>query len=197
MQLASNGDEAAARQGFSVGIHDARDLATSRSQVAALNGGVNIDHAPDVVVVDHLHFVRPPDGSDVRENFRARGGSRIEWGVLEVLQGLHRILRSLGYQVVADPVLVIQKKHRGNLKAAAERVQHAVGNVALGVATLDRLGAIHGHIELRVIKRLLYAGISNARNPLDFAQHPGCDFAIAVDVASFNLNIDGRRQTKI
>jgi hypothetical protein len=85
-----------------------------------LNGAVNIDHAPDVIVVDHFHLIRPFDRSDVRENFRVRGGRRIEWGVLKVLQGLNRILRSLGHQVVADPVLEIQKKHRGDLEAAVE-----------------------------------------------------------------------------
>src|SRR4029077_4209744 len=104
LQLTPNGDEAAARQGCTIGIDDARDIAAHCSQVAPVNCGVNIDHAPDVVVVDHFHFVCALDGSDVRENFRARCGRRIEWGVLEVLQRLHRILRSLGNQVVADPV---------------------------------------------------------------------------------------------
>ena len=120
MQLAPNGNEAPARQGFSVGIHDARDLPAHRSQVAALDGGINIDHAPDVVMRDYFHLVRPFDGSDVRENFRAPGGRRIKRSVLEVFQGLNRILRSLGHQVVADAVLEIQKKHRRDLEAAAE-----------------------------------------------------------------------------
>ena len=120
MQLAPNGNEAPARQGFSVRIHDARDFAAYRSQVAALNGGVNIDHAPNVIVVDYFHFVCPFDGSDIRENFRPSGGRRVQRSVLEVFQGLNRILRSLGHQVVADAVLEIQKKHRRDLEAAAE-----------------------------------------------------------------------------
>ena len=66
-----------------------------------------------------------------------------------------------------------------------------------GVAALGRLGTVHRHIELRIVKRLLYARIGDARNPLDFMQHPGCDFAIAVDVGSLDLDIDGRRQTKV
>src|SRR6267143_3237350 len=188
LQLAPDGDEAAARQGLSVGIHNARDLAAHRTQVAALNGGVNIDHATNVVMRDYFHFVRPIDGSDVRENLRAPGGRCIEWSVLEVLQGLNRILRSLGHQVVADAVLEIQEKHRGDLEAAAEGVQHAVGNIALRVAALGRLGPIHGYIELWVIKRLLYTCIGNTRNPLDFVQHPGCGFAIALDIGSFDLD---------
>jgi len=33
-------------------------LAAHRTQVSALDGGVNIDNAPDVVVRDYLHLVR-------------------------------------------------------------------------------------------------------------------------------------------
>src|SRR5258707_1607026 len=99
---------------------DPRDTPPHRSQVAALNGGVNIHHATNVVMRDYFHFVRPIDGSDVRENLRARGGRCIEWSVLEVLQGLNRVLRSLGNQVVTDAVLEIQAEHRRDLAAAAE-----------------------------------------------------------------------------
>src|SRR5260370_40747644 len=119
-QLAPNGNEAAARQGLSVGIDNARYLAAYRTQVSALDGGINIDHAPDVVMRDYFHLVRPFDGSDVRENFRAPGGRRSKRSVLEVFQGLNRILWSLSHQVVADAVLGIQKKHRRDLEAAAE-----------------------------------------------------------------------------
>src|ERR1700745_2624671 len=57
LQLALNGYEAAARQGLSVGIYDACDLAANRSQVAALNVGVDIDYATNVVMRDHFHLV--------------------------------------------------------------------------------------------------------------------------------------------
>src|SRR6266481_5598749 len=120
LQLAPNGNEAPARQGLSVGIHNASDLTAHRSQVAALGGSVNIDDAPDVVMRDYFHLVRSLDGSDIRENFRARGSCRIERSVLKVFQGLNRILRSLSDQVVAHAVLPIQKEHRRDLEAAAE-----------------------------------------------------------------------------
>ena len=89
LHLALNGHEAAAWQGFSIGIYNARDLAAHRSQVAALDIAVNIDHATDVVMGDDLHLVCPPDGSDVRENLRVRGGRCIEWSILQVFQGLN------------------------------------------------------------------------------------------------------------
>src|SRR5205807_10280445 len=98
----------------------ARGLTAQRTQGAAVDGSVNIDHAPDGVMRDYFHLVRPVDGSYIRENFRAPGGRRIKRSVLEVFQGLNRILRSLGHQVVADAVLEIQKKHRRDLEAAAE-----------------------------------------------------------------------------
>jgi hypothetical protein len=43
----------------------------------------------------------------------------------------------------------------------------------------------------------LYARIGDARNPLYFMQHPRCDFAIALYIGSLDLDIDGRRQTKV
>src|SRR5258707_11507329 len=56
LQLALNGYEAATRQGLSVGIYNACDLAAHCSQVAALNGGVDIDYATDVVMRHHFHL---------------------------------------------------------------------------------------------------------------------------------------------
>jgi len=44
---------------------------------------VNLDRTADVVMRDHFHLVRTVDGSDIRENFRARGGRSIERGVLD------------------------------------------------------------------------------------------------------------------
>src|SRR5260370_12621431 len=41
---------------------------------------VNLDRTADVVMRDHFHLVRTVDGSDIRENFRARGGRSIERG---------------------------------------------------------------------------------------------------------------------
>src|SRR5258707_8008879 len=57
LQLALNGYEAAARQGLSVGIYNACDLAAHRSQVAALNVCVDIDYPTNVVMRHHFHLV--------------------------------------------------------------------------------------------------------------------------------------------
>src|SRR5258708_26946363 len=101
-------------------IHNGSGPTADRSQGASLGGSVNIEDAADVVMRDHFHLVRSLDGSDIRENFRARGSCRIERSVLKVFQGLNRILRSLSDQVVAHAVLPIQKEHRRDLEAAAE-----------------------------------------------------------------------------
>jgi hypothetical protein len=120
LQLAANGNEAAARQRLSVGIYNPRHLAAHRSQITPLDGGVNIDHTTNVVMRHYLHLVRTFDGSNIRENFRVHGGRSIERGVLEVFEGLNRILWSLGHEVVAHTVLPIQKEHWRNLEAATE-----------------------------------------------------------------------------
>src|SRR5260370_6774948 len=197
LQLTLNGNEAAARQGLSVGIYNARDLAAHGSQVAALDIGVDIDDAPDVVMIDDLHLVRTCNGSDIRENLGARRSRSIERSVLEVFERLNRILWSLGNQIVAHTVLPIQKEHWRDLETAAERVQQAICHIALRVAALGCLSAVHGHIEFRVIKCLLYARIGDTRNALDFLQHPGGDFALAIDICSLDLDIDRSRQTKV
>src|SRR5690349_5533624 len=49
LKLAFNGYEAAARQGLSVGIYNACDLAAHGSQVAALNVCVDINYSTNVV----------------------------------------------------------------------------------------------------------------------------------------------------
>src|ERR1700722_758005 len=74
LQLALNGHEAAARQGLSIRIYDVRDLAANRSQIAALDGCVDIDHTPNVVVVNHFHLVRAFDRGNIRQNCRMHSG---------------------------------------------------------------------------------------------------------------------------
>src|SRR5258708_16680152 len=52
-------------------------------------------------------------------------------------------------------------------------------------------------MEVGVIKGLVDGGVGKGRNAVGFLQQPGCDFAIALDNSSVDLDIDGRRQTKV
>jgi len=62
--------------------------------------------------------------------------------VLQVLRRIHLVLRGLRNDVVVDVIGQVEEEHRRDLKAATEGIQHTGGNVALGVAALQRLGAI-------------------------------------------------------
>jgi len=63
------------------------------------------------------------------------------------------------------PFLIVQEKHGGDLEAAAERVEHAVGDVAFGEAGLRGFGAVDGDFVLRVIERLLHVRVGDAGGP--------------------------------
>ena len=104
-----------------MGINDARHVASDRSQVAVLHDGVNVHHAPDVVVIDHFHLVGALDGRDIRQyRWSVRGGG-IDRCILKIAKRLNVVLRRLSYQVVAHAVLPVQEEHWRNLEASAQR----------------------------------------------------------------------------
>src|SRR3989442_3166896 len=49
--------------------------------------------------------------------------------VLDVVQGLDPVLRSLGGDVIGDPVLPVEEEGRRGLEAAAQRDEQAAGEV--------------------------------------------------------------------
>ena len=106
---------------------------------------------------EHLRLLAAGHGGDVREDARTRHGRRTHGRVLQILQGLNAVLRSLGNEVIVDAVLPIQKESRCSLEAAAQGDQQAAGDVPRGEATLGCLRAVYGNVEFGVIEVLLYA----------------------------------------
>jgi hypothetical protein len=80
------------------------------------------------------------------------------------LKRIHPVLRSLGGDAVAHAGFWIEPKRWTGLKAAAQRNQHVLRDVALAVARLLGLGAIDINMQQRLIELLLDAQVNGAGN---------------------------------
>src|SRR4029453_7993847 len=166
-------------------------------EVTVLHGAVDVHHAPGVVVRDDGHAARALDGGHVAQNLGPGRGVPADRNILQVLEGLDRILRSLGDQAVVHPVLPVEELHGGDLIAPAEREEHAVRNVAGGEAGPRGLGAVHAHLQLRVVEILVDAEIGETGNPAKLVEDLVGDLPVALDVGPFDLHVDGRRKTEV
>ena len=61
----------------------------------------------------------------------------------------------------------------------------------------SRLGAVHVDVEVRIIEVLLDAGPRCRARGESVIEHADGNFAIGVDVAPVDLNVDGRGQAEI
>jgi len=98
---------------------------------------------------------------------------------------------------VTDTVLRIQKECRRGLEAAAQRHQHAIGDITLGKAALRSLGAIYRDVQFGLIERLLDAKVGQARHLAELAQQPVREYPGRLDIVAFYLYIDGRRNAEV
>ena len=128
---------------------------------------------------------------------RSAARSAVDGNVLEILHRVHLVLRRLRHDVVGHHVVPVEKEHGRDLKAAAQRVEHAGGNVLLGVPALRGLGAIHVHLKRGIVEGLLNAKVDEAGNLAQLAEHlVGLGLA-GVRIVAFNLDVDGRGQSKV
>src|SRR6266852_8690354 len=98
---------------------------------------------------------------------------RADRHALDILQRLDGILRRLSNQVILDAVLPIQEEIWRSLKAAAQRDQQAIGDVARREAALHCLGAVDLDVKSRVIEILLNARIGQAWHMAEAAPATG------------------------
>src|ERR1035437_8685702 len=89
------------------------------------------------------------------------------------------------------------RKNMGDLKAAAQRVEHTRGDVLLRVPTLRGLGAIHIHLKSGIVERLLNAKVGETGNVAELGEKLVCLGLACIRVVAFNLNVDGRGQSKV
>ncbi len=116
---------------------------------------------------------------------------------MQILTGLDIVLGRLRNQIVGNAIPGIEVEHRVDLDAAAERDQHAVGDVVLGKSGLRGLGAVDIDVEFRIVGLLLDAQIGNATDMSEFGKHLVGDAVISHRCRAIDLNVDRRRQTKV
>jgi len=93
--------------------------------------------------------------------------------------------------------LIVQEKHGSDLEAAAERVEGAVGDVALGEARLRGFCAIDVDFVERVIKWLLHVGVGNSGDLAQFSENFVGHTAIPFRVRAFDLDVHGGWQAEV
>src|SRR5258708_11366566 len=123
-----------------------------------------------------------------------RRADRHAWDILQRLDG---ILRRLSNQVILHAVLPVQEEIWRSLKAAAQRDQQTIGDVARREPALCGLGAVYLDVKSRVIEILLNARIGQAWHMAKLPQQLVGELAIPVQVRSLDLDIDGRRRPEV
>lgn len=105
----------------------------------------------------------PLDRSQAAQNlWRGRRIGPGHGDVLDILQCLYAVLRSLARNRVADTIFGIEPESWGSLKASAQRDQQILSNVVLRESDYIGLGSVHVDVQFRLIEGLLNAQIRRA-----------------------------------
>ena len=99
--------------------------------------------------------------------------------------------------VVAHARARIEPERRRSLKAAAKRDQKVLRDVALGESDLAGLGAVHVEMQFRIVEWLLDAEIDRSRNEFQLVHQIFGEVAIALQIASHYLHVEGSGQAEI
>ena len=86
---------------------------------------------------------------------------------------------------------------RHRLAAPAQGEQHAVGDVAGREAGAGRLGAVHAHLEVRVVEVLLDAQVGQAGHVTQLGQDPVGHLPVALEVVALDLHVDRGGQAEV
>src|SRR5690242_9112514 len=196
--LAANNDVAAARKlALNRGdtfFHRVGD----RAEVAAVNGGINVDHGLDSIVRDFGGAGGGSRGDEIPKNLRIRAGNAAaDSGVLKCGKRIHAVLRGLNGDLVADAVFWIEPKRGGGLKAGTQGDQHVLRNVAGLQADRLRARTVHIHVQRRFVESLLNVNVGGAGNVSNFVGQFLRDGVVTGLVGSQELDVDGSRRPEI
>ncbi len=107
------------------------------------------------------------------------------------------VLRSLDADVVIHAVRPVHPEVRSDGRTAAERDEHAAGDVALGEAELRGFDAVDVQLQLGLGDNLVNMHVGRAGYTGDFFREAASDLVIGLRVAADHLKIDGRRKSEI
>ena len=116
---------------------------------------------------------------------------------MDILQRLDDVLRRLSNQVILHAVLPVQKEIWRGLKAAAQRDQQTIGDVARRESALRCLRAVDLDVKSRVIEILLNARIGQAWHMTKLPQQLVRKLAIPVQVRALDLDVNWRRRAEV
>src|SRR5262249_21446135 len=87
--------------------------------------------------------------------------------------------------------------HGIGLKAAAQRIEHAGGDITESESALGGFGAVDGDVKLGIIELLLDAKVGYARHLAELPDHPVGKLTVALNIGSLDLYVDGRRYAEV
>ncbi len=122
-KLPANRNKAPPRQKFAVLIDDLRDIPADRAQITVLHRGVNIDHAADIVVVDHLHLVRALDGGNIGKDLRAQRFCPLKEIPCRSCSDWMSYCGASATRLYSTPLRQFKKEHGRGLETATEGIQ--------------------------------------------------------------------------
>ncbi len=170
LDLSTNHQFRTTRQFLAAVVDDLLNFIGDSAEIAPLNRSVDIDHRLNVVVRHQGHSRAPLDGSQRPRIAGLAPEVAGDRNVLQLLQGVDTVLRSLRRDGVAHAILGIEPVSRRGLETAAQRNQQVGRNVALREADQLRLGPVNIDVQMRFIERLLDAQISGSGNHFDSSQ---------------------------
>ncbi|ARF90813.1 putative autotransporter protein [Burkholderia cenocepacia] len=211
LHLAAQHDRRAGRQLRARGVDELRHVARDAAEVAPLHGREDVEHRLHVVVRHHglLRRAREraeraeqvlrgrPRGRAAGRRLRRAGGAGGQRHVRERLQRIHRVLRRLHEHRVADAVARIEPEVRRRLRAAGQRDQQVLRDVALVETGLDRLRTIDVHVDSGFVAGLLDARVDEPAHAAQLREQRVRDRAVLVELVADDLDVDRRGQSEV
>ena len=198
LRLPAQDDGAAAWQFLFRRGDERLDVVEHAAEIAPAHAAEDVDDGHDVVVRNDGQAAAAGERGDIGEHLTAAdvAGRGADGDVAERVERIHGVLGRAGVDDVADAVAGIDEIAGVHLRAAAERGEDVVGDVALSQADLGGGGAVHGEAQLRLIRGLLHADIDRAGHLPDALGEPRGDGAIFRRLTSDDLHVKRRGQAE-
>src|SRR5208282_1144142 len=165
------------------------------SQVAAVDGGVNVDDALHRVMRDDGGIPSVGDRAEVAEQLglalrpAGRRGSAQRY-VRQRGYGVDQMLRRLRHDAVVHTRFRIEPEVGLQQHSSGKRGEHARGDLLLRDAEFERLVAIDVHAEGRIVLRLGNPEIADAGNEAHLVLQAQRDVVVGLQIVAVDLRVD-------
>src|SRR5476649_1093192 len=107
------------------------------------------------------------------------------------------VLRYFSHQRITHAVLRIEPEVRRGLRAARQRDQQVLRNIALREAGLHRLGPVYVDVDRGFVAGLLNTCIDQATNGPQLRQQVVRHYAVLVELVADDLDVDRSREAEV